>query len=250
MNFINTNGFINEILTYTSNVNYKQIYENLPDEIKVDLLDEAKACSKLLITDEDDDITVSSYISIAYESELSAISEIPIEIELFIGKYKKAPHRVGFIVYVKNSCFSNRIQSFYLRIDDLSYETIINGLYNVLFYMYVVVREFKYNPLFHSIYHRDEIDEMIKIRLRRLRLFGNDDMKCPICMETTIVTTYCNHYLCQRCFAKLNNRICPICRELLDTHRHPNNNTHFGMINSMDGDIDNDSEDNEDENEV
>lgn len=36
--------------------------------------------------------------------------------------------------------------------------------------------------------------------------------KCCVCMSITQQTTKCNHTLCVRCFLKLPNKMCPICR--------------------------------------
>jgi len=40
-------------------------------------------------------------------------------------------------------------------------------------------------------------------------------LTCSVCLEPTETTTICKHLLCVGCYAKMNKRVCPICRKRL-----------------------------------
>ena len=99
--------------------------------------------------------------------------------------------------------------------------------YNLLFYIYIFVNEFKFDSLFDHFYHKDDLELMKEIRLRNLRLFGNLDSECCVCTEKSITTTTCNHTLCNKCFSKLPAKICPMCRGNLDNEEQNFSNLNF-----------------------
>lgn len=208
-----TDGFANEIITFTTQVDYKKIFkEELSEETKTDLYEEALHCYKLLSSTNFEDTT---FISIQLTSELRKVSDMNVEIELFMTKFTTQPHQIGFQVYIKNTGTSDPVQSFSLRTDTTTEYTFVNGLYNILFYIYIFMKDFRFNPLFNNFYHKDDLVSMTAIRSRRIRLFGDEDMICCTCLEKTIITTTCGHYLCLFCLTKLKNKVCPMCRNVL-----------------------------------
>ena len=83
--------------------------------------------------------------------------------------------------------------------------------------MHIFVRDFKYNSLFINLYHNVDIENMLKIRNRSIRLYGNHN-ECCVCLENTIVKTDCKHFLCQKCFSKLSEpKTCPMCRNVFES---------------------------------
>lgn len=217
ISFINIkNGFLRELDGYKTKVKYKELFENLPDDIKTDLLNESEFCVSIL-TDEMLESVNTSYNLDAVRD----ISELPIDIEFFIGKYafdNNILSKIGFNVYLKNNVSpSNLMQN--ITIFDFNInnkDILINYIYNILFYVYIFINDFRYNPLFNYFHHYKDIEHMKTIRLRHIRLFGDNDIECCVCADETISKTVCNHYLCKKCYVKLNTKICPICRRQLE----------------------------------
>ena len=52
----------------------------------------------------------------------------------------------------------------------------------------------------------------------------DEDLECSVCLEKTVSSTTCNHKLCKKCFTKLVTKVCPICRENIDTRPQININ--------------------------
>jgi hypothetical protein len=104
---------------------------------------------------------------------------------------------------------------------------IKNYIYNLLFYIHIFVNNFVFDSLFDHFYHKDDIEPMKNIRLRIIRLFGNQDSECCVCGENSITTTECNHILCNKCFSKLPSKTCPMCRSNLDNEEQNFNNLSF-----------------------
>ena len=108
-------------------------------------------------------------------------------------------------------------QNIYLLDFDINNENEFKKyLYNILFYAYIIVRDFKYHPMLRYLNHKDDIDSLIDIKQTFMRLYG-DTNECSVCFEPTITLTICNHYLCQKCYSQLQEKICPSCRaDLID----------------------------------
>lgn len=104
----------------------------------------------------------------------------------------------------------------YSDIDIVSENNFKNYIYNILFFCYLIVREYKYSPLFYNFYHKNDIIEMNNNRKRNIKLFGKNE-ECCICYDQTVNKTICDHSLCLRCLNKIpnNNKKCPLCRTFL-----------------------------------
>ena len=60
--------------------------------------------------------------------------------------------------------------------------------------------------------YKDNIESLLKIKNSFINLYGEIN-ECSVCLDPTITTTICNHYLCQKCYSQLQEKICPSCRE-------------------------------------
>jgi len=215
--------FSNELRGYKSIVNYEDLFNSLSDETKDDLISETNRIYNFIDETKDEDGSTNASLQIDNTRD---ISNIPIDIELYISKYIYNIYvhtKIGFYVYVKNTRqYIPQIFNFY-RSDNISNNPsendnkIKNYIYNVLFYIYVFVREFQFDSLFTNFYHKDDIPLMKIDRLRCMRLFGNIDSECCVCLDKTLSKTECNHLLCTKCYSKLKIKNCPMCRTILET---------------------------------
>ena len=71
--------------------------------------------------------------------------------------------------------------------------------------------------------------------------YSNYD-SCSVCYDSTYTHTACNHPLCINCWNKIDNDLCPICRNVLIMHDGKENKKY-------DEDEDDEDEDDEDEDE-
>lgn len=202
------NGYIAELNCYKSVVDYSEYFDNIPEEVKLDLDEETKkyyeVFSKLGVG-----TTYSLFLDI-----VRPVAEFDIDIEITMRNYTNLS-KLGFTVFLKNSVYPVNLQSFYyLNID---FSKLHNYIYNILFHIYIFIRHFKYSPLFNYLHNEKDIQNMIDIRMRGLRLFGNlENIDCIVCMEKTINMTVCKHTLCQKCFSKISPKVCPMCRHDLE----------------------------------
>lgn len=215
--------FANELRGYKSIVNYEDLFNSLTDETRDDLILETNKIYNFIEetkNEDDDSINVSLCIDNTRD-----ISDIPIDIELYVSKYCYNIYvytKIGFYVYVKNTRnYIPQIFNFYKAHNNSEDPNEINNkiknyIYNLLFYIYVFVREFQYDSLFTNFYHKDDIPLMKVDRLRCMRLFGNIDSECCVCLDKSLSRTDCNHILCTKCYSKLKIKNCPMCRSVLD----------------------------------
>jgi len=202
------NGYLIELQDYVTTVNYSDIFENIPEEIKIDLYNETEKY-KNIFSKLGTNVSTSIFLDIVRN-----ICDFDVDIELYMKKYNNFS-KIGFNVYIKNTVYPSNLQTFsYVNFDLVKLD---NYIYNTLFHIYIFIRHFKYSPLFNFFYHENDIQNMIEIRMRGLRLFGNlEDIDCSVCMEKTVGKTICKHILCQKCFSKLTIKICPVCRHDLE----------------------------------
>jgi hypothetical protein len=222
--FLN-NTFLNELKGYKSIVNYKTIYENLSDDVRKDIILEAKRIFST-IPNNTESVNTSFYID-----NVRNISDIQIDIEVYYMKYEYNDCiyiKAGFNVYLKNSInYIMQCMNFFNSNVVTNDSININYIYNILFYVHVFVNEFKFDSLFDHFYHKNDIELMKTMRLRSIRLFGNPDSECCVCIEKCITLTECGHILCNKCFSKLSIKICPMCRTALDNEEQNYNNVNF-----------------------
>lgn len=210
----NINGFLIEISGFETKVTYKDIFDNLDDILKLDLLQESEYYMTLLSSHRyfEFETTINFYID-CFED----VCDMDVDIEFFINKNDQN-NRIGFNVYMKNTGLGIMLQSFEITNFDIDDENVlVNYIFNTIFYIHLFVRHFKYDSLFMYLYHPVDLDDLIAIRNRRIRLFGNSDMECSVCLNKCILKTSCKHYLCQSCFSQLDNKICPLCRNNLSS---------------------------------
>ena len=212
-------NFICELKGYKSKINYENIFYGLEETVKTDIFHETEKFFNIFNDELKLDNNTSSTTFI--EHPLKKISDLSIDIELYALKHtfnETITGKIGFNIYLQDTEYSTILQSFQINNFDMSNDHIFkNYIYNVIFYIYIVLRDFKYNKLFHSIYHKDDIEFMAESKLRTIRLFGdNEEIDCCVCLENTVSKTICNHYLCHYCYSKLAPKMCPLCRTLFE----------------------------------
>ena len=217
MEFIE-NNYLNELKGYTSVVNYKEIFDNLNNTVKNDLTLEMERMYYFFTEFEKEEYEYETINLSFYMDNIKNISDIYIDIEIYFTSYmyNDLKHtKLGFTVYLKNSR-EHILQYMNFYKYNICNNELKRCIYNLLFYIHILLRDFNFNSLFNHFYHKDDIPEMKKIRDRNLRLFGDIETECSVCLETCITKTYCNHTLCYKCYSKLVKKICPSCREPLE----------------------------------
>lgn len=222
--FIKYKHIINEFKGYKTVVDYEEYFNNLSRDVKKDLefLSEYHY-NDYKKNDINNLLTITSKIP-----SVKKIDDMPIEINLYLIKDCKKnifsddiTNKIGINVclsakeYISEDV-SDLLQNIYLldcNIDDK--EIFKNYIYNILFYAYMITQYFEYHPLLKYLYHKDDISYLVNIRQTYIRLFGEEDLSCSVCLEKTITKTNCNHYICQKCFCLLEKKKCPLCRKEL-----------------------------------
>ena len=219
--YLKLDGCLNEF-KYNSVVNYEKIFNNISNDTKNDLL---------IVTDYYYNYFSKEIINITSISStinsLKKIDNMPIRIYLYVmtnyKEYYNDIDRVKIGVNVSllikdhvNKYEYDLLQHIFILNCDITNENCFkNYLYNILFYTHIILKDFKFHPLLYYIYHKDDIDNIVNIKLSFIRLFGDKHNECSVCYENTIMKTVCNHYLCQKCFCSLIEKTCPLCRENL-----------------------------------
>jgi hypothetical protein len=207
-----SNSFYCEVRGFISDINYNNMFDELSDDIKNDLILETKRVYNIINEIQNDTINMSFFLD-----HVKEVSGIKIDIEIYYTKYihNDTEHiKLGFNVYLRDTPnISMQCLTFYVS----NVKNLTNHIYNLLFYVYVFVNNFSFDSLFNNFYHKDDIIILKEMRLRTLRLFGNlDSLDCCVCLEKSTTLTECNHILCNRCFSKLVPKICPLCRTILE----------------------------------
>jgi len=214
-------GSLNEF-KYDSVVNYEQIFNNISDDVKNDLILVSNYYYSFLI----DELKKRNNVSTPINS-IKKIDNMPVKIYLYVITNYKEYHNdeeivklgVNISLLMKdhiNKYEYDLLQNIYILNCNINNENCFkNYIYNILFYTHIIMKEFHYHPLLYYIHHKDDIDNIVNLKLSFIRLFGNKNIECSVCYEKTITKTACNHYLCQKCFCSLIEKICPLCRENL-----------------------------------
>jgi hypothetical protein len=205
-------NFLNEFNEYSSVVDYEHIFNYLQPDIKYDLFKLSEYYLEFFCNNG------IQHLDFDYNLFLDSVCKlnlIELEINLYATTYKK----VGIHVSLKNNdpIDSNFeiLQHIYFK--SVNYEDsneFKNTLYNILFYAHIICTKFKFSPLLMYLYHEDDLDKLIEIRKRNIRLFNTKE-NCCVCIEQTITKTFCKHSLCQACYSSLITKNCPLCRECL-----------------------------------
>lgn len=211
-------GFYNEIIGYSSVVNYELEYQNLSEQTRLDLKREVGFLYRYFT---EDPITTSS--SIILDTNNKQICNLLFDIDLYIYETSPIIHRIGMQIYLRENASYQLQHLAYLAPINLKNLIIYNQvklfkqyLYNILFHIHIFCRKFVYHPMLAYMYHEDDIMTMGDIKFRRSRLFGDDECVCSVCLDQTIMKTPCNHYLCHSCFSRLKVKVCPLCRVVLE----------------------------------
>jgi len=222
--FINYSGILKEFIIYKSSIDYEDIFNNLPN----DTADELDALTEYYFDYLFREIQNINVISTRIHS-ITHIDGLPVIANLYITKNFRqylsiVPiiNKIGINISLPiKDCImkksSESLQHIYIMNFDIENEdNFKNYIYNILFYTYIIIHDFKYNPLLKYLNHKNEINDLVKLQLLHLKLF-NIVNECSVCFESTITKTICNHVICQKCYCSLNSKICPICRKVLHT---------------------------------
>jgi hypothetical protein len=210
-------GFCNEVTGYKSVVDYEREFNNLTSDVLEDLNKEVNFYFDLFIGGN----LATTVIDITNKS----ISHIHFDVDLYIYEASTNYSRIGFQVFMKDTSYILQHLSYFAPFNIKNFDTqpsqidtFKEYIFNCMFYIYIFCKKFKFHPMLNFFYHSDDITSMSDIKLRRNRLFGDEDNDCSVCFESTVTTTQCNHSLCNSCYAKLKVKVCPLCRSTLETN--------------------------------
>ena len=217
--FIKSNHiFYNEIIGYVSVVDYEDEFNNLSDETLCDLKNEVEFYSSYLTEN-------MNTTSIAIDINNKKISNLNFDIDMYLYETSMTHSRIGVQFFLRENSSALQHLSYIAPYNMKNFSTNLEELklfkkylFNVLFLTYIFCQKFRYHPMLKFMYHRDDIDRMAEIKLRRCRLFCDEDSECSVCYENTIITTSCNHSLCHTCFSNLKIKVCPLCRAVLENY--------------------------------
>ena len=218
--FIPLTSIVNELkIYYNSNINYSEIFDNLDEDIKNNLEILTDIIYINIVKKMD-----NTRQSLSFLDGVQKIDGIDCTFQFYINeKYVYANNdyvaKIGVIVYMVNNEYLGNINEILQDISILNFDTkdeneYKNTICNILFICHIIVNKFKYNPLFFHLYHEDDLKEMLNIRKRNIKLFGHYN-ECSVCYDQTIKYTFCNHYLCYKCYLSLEVKTCPMCRKCI-----------------------------------
>ena len=209
-------GFYNEIIGYESLVDYKFLFSNINEQTTIDLEREVEFYYNYFM----DNPNISS---INIDVNNKKVCNLMFDVEMYMYAISPKLSRIGMQIFLKDNASPLQHLSYIAHYNTNNCHSCPKQksifkkyIYNVLFMAHVFCHDFKYHPMLVYMYHKDDIDLLSEIKLRRSRLFGVDS-ECSVCMEDTIMTTNCNHFLCHSCYSKLKNKICPLCRSVLES---------------------------------
>ena len=213
-NFIINYFHMNELKEYYEPLDIENIFNNLSEDIKNDLVLVTNALynafSKKLKNLKQYSLTLDG---------LESIDGFNCYIQIYVNNLQpELNSKIGLSVN-NNSDYSNFDTFQNIIYTDLNVNcenNFKNHIYNILFFSHLIIKEYKYSPLFYNFYHKNDIIEMNNIRKRNIKLFGKYE-ECCVCYDQTVKKTICNHSLCLRCLNKIpiNNKTCPMCRAFL-----------------------------------
>ena len=219
INFLEPSYMSNEYKIYTSNIDYEKkfIEMDIHEKEELEILAELYANN---ILDEHEYHNSSSYtIPHTYFQD-----DLPVFFKLYTSKQilylnNRESHklRIGLNVHMLGKNYVNEdymLYTIYYSNCSSSMEEFKNYIANILFFVSIICKEFKYSSLLKYLCHEDEKDKLESISKVHINLFG-ETLECSVCMDNCIEKTICNHPICLKCYAKLEKKTCPICRKLL-----------------------------------
>jgi len=227
-NFIKPDGLLCEFKIYNSKIDFESLFDELVEEVKNDIL----YLTELYYNFFKEELCIENTTSVSITlNSVKKIDKIPIKAHISVSKNFKYINILNgnqseTSKISVNICLPSyeyvcgtfeMLQSIYLINFDLEDEYVFKKyLYNILFYSYIIIKDFRYHPLLKYLNHKDDIEKLLEIKNSFIRLYGEIN-ECSVCLESTITSTICNHYLCQKCYSQLNDKVCPSCRtELID----------------------------------
>jgi hypothetical protein len=220
--FIKYSGIQKEFKIYSTQVDYENLFNNLSEEIREELKLLTEYYFQYIKTQLENLNTVT--LKIYHDKK---IDNIPMYLHLYvITDYKPFINipasitKIGInLTLPENEYISSDYYYLLQNIYILGCNTdndneFKNYIYNILFYAYIICKDYQYHPMLSYLNHRDDIPELLKIAKAHINLFG-EKINCCVCMEQTITKTTCGHQLCQKCFCSLSKKICPLCRKVL-----------------------------------
>lgn len=226
--FIKPDGILYEFKIYNSKIDFEPLFNELLEEVKNDIL----YLTELYFNFFKDELSIENTTSVSISlNSVKKIDKIPIKAHISVSKNfkyinilngnqsetSKISVNICLPSYEYVSGTFEMLQSIYLINLDLEDEYVFKKyLYNILFYSYIIIRDFRYHPMLKYLNYKDDIKKLLEIKNSFIRLYGEIN-ECSVCLDPTITSTICNHYLCQKCYSQLNDKVCPSCRaELID----------------------------------
>lgn len=214
----NDHIFYNEITGYVSSVDYEYEFDNISDDIRDDLKNEVEFYSNFFI----ENVNTASF---PVDVNNKKISGLNFDIDMYMYEISNTHSRIGVQMFLRDNSSPLQHLSYFapynvknISTNFLELKIFRNYLYNVLFLTHIFCQKFQYHPMLKFMYHEDDVQKMAEIKLRRCRLFCDNDSECAVCYENTITTTNCNHRLCHVCFSNLKIKVCPLCRVILENN--------------------------------
>ena len=138
------NIFLCEISSYKSIVDYKNEFNLLDDSIKKDLYDESLLLYQYFENEfHDGNINCNVIIDC-----MKKINDLPIETDIFATKIalrnNDIIYKIGFSVYNSTKVIQNVLL---LNVNFTTKNEFINNIFNLLFYLHIFVRDFRYDSI-------------------------------------------------------------------------------------------------------
>lgn len=228
--FIKLSGMLNEFKIYKTKIDFEKSFNELTDDVKKDLCDLTILYYDFFIEELNNENVDNISISL---NSVKKIDKIPVKSHISISKKFQFLNIItgcsSFTTKISvNLCLPSYesvegydmfeiLQSLYLIGCNLQNEHEFKKyLYNILFYGYILIKDFEYHPMLKYLNHKDNIETLLKIKYSFIRLYGEIN-ECSVCLENTVTKTICGHSLCQKCYSQLQEKKCPTCRsELID----------------------------------
>lgn len=223
VSFIDDIYILNEVYGYKTEVDYEEVFRKLSEETKKDLFEQTNLYYNIIFEQIDTDNHISHNIECIHKiSDIEVVGDIIFQRFSVSSCNNKKINKVSFKLFVNNA-HSNTVILQYVSVStpvemmfinfDINMD-MFNCIFNCLFHIYIIVKNYKYDSLFSYIYHEADFNNIKNIKEREIRLFGNkENMECSVCLNATTIKSICNHYLCRRCFSKIENNNCPLCRK-------------------------------------
>ena len=173
--FIKLDGMLNEFKIYNSKIDFEKLFNELADYVKEDIFELTNIYYDFFSEQFKDKNIINLSTTL---NPIKKIDNIYYNAHLFIvNDFKYVNMRSGNQVEITkisiNICLPSSehvsgifqtCQSIYLLDFDMEDENEFKKhIYNILFYCYIIIRDFRYHPLLRYLNHKDEIESLLKI---------------------------------------------------------------------------------------